>query len=179
METPASRNYRSFGRNCLVFERARQFAYAEWRGLRFSDVDRLFDGVFDFAMGINQAFRVPMQPIVRKRAFSAFRVHTFPGKALKGPTRARYTPSLRVFSGGRPNPQGARGMPSQAAAFHDMASAQAGAVRRPLSSLPHAAGLPPAQEKRRGLLPPLPLVALVVTPFINPLNGGTLPLSTS
>jgi hypothetical protein len=48
------------GRNCTVFDLAREYAYREWRRLHFRDADRLFEVVYDYGMNINQTFRVPM-----------------------------------------------------------------------------------------------------------------------
>jgi hypothetical protein len=50
-----------FGRNCTVFDKARFYAYAEWRKQGFKDYERLFERIFDIALNINTDFLVPMQ----------------------------------------------------------------------------------------------------------------------
>jgi hypothetical protein len=57
---PPQRDTIGLGRNCTVFDTARQFAYAEWRRLRFREPERLFERVYDHAMDLNLGFRVPM-----------------------------------------------------------------------------------------------------------------------
>jgi len=48
------------GRNCTVFEKARHFAYSEWRKLKFNDAAQLFENVLKYAMKINYDFIIPM-----------------------------------------------------------------------------------------------------------------------
>ena len=48
------------GRNCAVFDAARVFAYSEWRRLKFTGYERLFERVYEFAMNVNGDFTVPM-----------------------------------------------------------------------------------------------------------------------
>jgi hypothetical protein len=50
------------GRNCMVFDTARKFAYSEWGRLKFADEGLLFERVHDFALNVNADFNVPMQP---------------------------------------------------------------------------------------------------------------------
>jgi hypothetical protein len=50
------------GRNCVVFDTARTFAYSEWRRLKFADDARLFARVYEFSMNVNVGFDVPMLP---------------------------------------------------------------------------------------------------------------------
>jgi hypothetical protein len=49
------------GRNCMVFDQARVYSYAEWRRRKFDDQNRLLAAVFEYSMNINLSFRVPMQ----------------------------------------------------------------------------------------------------------------------
>ena len=49
------------GRNCMTFEKARHFAYSEWRRLGFADYDRLFANVYSMALDFNTNFNPPMQ----------------------------------------------------------------------------------------------------------------------
>jgi hypothetical protein len=48
------------GRNCTVFEVARQYAYSEWRRLKFTDYEGLYDRVRIRAMEMNADFTTPM-----------------------------------------------------------------------------------------------------------------------
>jgi hypothetical protein len=48
------------GCNCAVFDAARVFAYSEWRRLKFTDYERLFERVYECAMNVNVDFTVPM-----------------------------------------------------------------------------------------------------------------------
>jgi hypothetical protein len=49
------------GRNCIVFEKTRLFAYSEWRRLKFNDDVRLFENVYAKALDFNNDFIIPMQ----------------------------------------------------------------------------------------------------------------------
>ena len=57
---PGAEETIGLGRNCTVFDRARIYAYAEWRRQGFNDQPRLLEAVFNFSMNINNSFRIPM-----------------------------------------------------------------------------------------------------------------------
>jgi hypothetical protein len=56
----AGRDVSGLGRNCAVFDKARFFAYAEWKRMGFEYAGRLYDSVFSHAMNLNLAFNTPM-----------------------------------------------------------------------------------------------------------------------
>lgn len=57
---PAGKEKIGLGRNCTVFDRARVYAYGEWRRQGFEDQMHLQEAVYEYAMNINNSFRVPM-----------------------------------------------------------------------------------------------------------------------
>jgi hypothetical protein len=57
---PGEKEQIGLGRNCTVFDRARVYAYSEWRRQGFNDQNRLMDAVFNYAMNINVSFNIPM-----------------------------------------------------------------------------------------------------------------------
>jgi len=48
------------GRNCTVFEKARHYAYAQWRKQKFDDYDMLLNKTYQHAQNINYEFLAPM-----------------------------------------------------------------------------------------------------------------------
>lgn len=48
------------GRNCSVFGRTRDYAYSEWRRLKFRDYERLYERVYERAQEVNAEFIAPM-----------------------------------------------------------------------------------------------------------------------
>jgi hypothetical protein len=57
---PKPREEMGLGRNCLVFEKARKYAYREWRVRGYEDYYGLFDAVYKYALEVNADFAQPL-----------------------------------------------------------------------------------------------------------------------